>query len=71
MLRYKQSKKRCNLYVKNFPPNTTKEQLEEFFKPYGQIESIKLSQKDSEAIYAFVCFKSPEEASKAKAELNL
>ena len=24
MLRYKNSKKRCNLYVKNFPPNTTK-----------------------------------------------
>lgn len=28
MLRYKNSKKRCNLYVKNFPPETTKEQLE-------------------------------------------
>ena len=25
MLRYKNSKKRCNLYVKNFPPNTTKQ----------------------------------------------
>jgi polyadenylate-binding protein len=25
MLRYKNSKKRCNLYVKNFPPNTTRE----------------------------------------------
>jgi len=25
MLRYKNSKKRCNLYVKNFPPATTKE----------------------------------------------
>jgi len=25
MLRYKNSKKRCNLYVKNFPANTTKE----------------------------------------------
>jgi polyadenylate-binding protein len=25
MLRYKNSKKRCNLYVKNFPPTTTKQ----------------------------------------------
>ena len=24
-LRYKQSKKRCNLYVKNFPPEWTEE----------------------------------------------
>ena len=35
MLRYKNSKKRCNLYVKNFHPNTTKEQLEELFRQYG------------------------------------
>jgi hypothetical protein len=27
MLRYKNSKKRCNLYVKGFPSETTKEQL--------------------------------------------
>lgn len=32
VLRYKNSKKRCNLHVKNFPPTTTKEQLEDFFK---------------------------------------
>jgi hypothetical protein len=25
MMRYKNSKKRCNLYVKNFPPTTTEE----------------------------------------------
>ena len=27
MIRYKNSKKRCNLYVKNFPPTTTAEEL--------------------------------------------
>ncbi len=27
VLRYKNSKKRCNLHVKNFPPNTSKEEL--------------------------------------------
>jgi len=31
MIRYKNSKKRCNLYVKNFPPTTTKEELEQHF----------------------------------------
>jgi RNA recognition motif-containing protein len=70
MLRYKNSKKRCNLYVKNFPPTTTKQQLEELFGKYGEIENIKLFPKEGEAIYAFVCFKNPEKASQAKAELN-
>lgn len=70
MLRYKNSKKRCNLYVKNFPAGTTKEQLEELFSKYGEIENIKLFPKDGEAIYAFVCFKNPEKASQAKAELH-
>jgi len=70
MLRYKNSKKRCNLYVKNFPPTTTKEQLDEHFKRFGEIESIRIFPKEVEALYAFVCFKSPEGASKAKAELH-
>jgi len=43
MLRYKNSKKRCNLYVKNFPPPTTKEELEQLFAKYGEIESIRLN----------------------------
>ena len=70
MLRYKNSKKRCNLYVKNIPPNTTKDQLTELFSRFGLIESIKVLPKESEALYAFVCFKQPEDASRAKAELN-
>lgn len=35
MMRYKNSKKRCNLYVKNFPPETTNQQLHEVFSKYG------------------------------------
>jgi polyadenylate-binding protein len=70
MLRYKNSKKRCNLYVKNFPPNTTKEQLEDLFTKYGDIENIKIFPKEGESVYAFVCFKSPESASRAKTELS-
>ena len=42
MLRYKNSKKRCNLYVKNLSDKATKEELEQLFSQYGKIESIKI-----------------------------
>ena len=42
MIRYKNSKKKCNLYVKNFPPEFTSKDLEQYFSPYGEIESIKM-----------------------------
>jgi polyadenylate-binding protein len=70
MIRYKNSKKRCNLYVKNFPPTTTSDQLKELFGKFGDIESIKIFPKEGEAVYAFVCFKNPEAASTAKAGLH-
>jgi len=70
MMRFKNSKKRCNLHVKNFPPATTKEQLEQLFGQHGEIESVKLMPKEGEAQYAFVCYKSPESASNAKAKLH-
>ena len=69
-MRYKNSKKRCNLYVKNFHPKTTEEDLTELFSKHGEIESIKLYKKEEAAIYAFVCFKQPDSAAKAKAELH-
>jgi len=70
MMRYKNSKKRCNLYVKNFPPATTNEQLKEVFSKFGIVESIRIFPKEGEAVYAFVCFTSPEAASSAKANLH-
>lgn len=70
MLRYKNSKKRCNLYVKNFPQGTTKEELEKLFTPFGTIESIKLLPTDGPHLYAFVCFEKPESAIEAKNNLN-
>jgi polyadenylate-binding protein len=70
-LRFKNSKKRCNLYVKNFPPTTTEEELRELFGKYGEIESIKMLPKEGEALYAFVCFKQPDAAALAKQQLNL
>jgi RNA recognition motif-containing protein len=70
-LRFKNSKKRCNLYVKNFPPTTTEPELRTLFEKYGEIESIKLLPKEGEALYAFVCYKSPDSAALAKQQLNL
>lgn len=65
-LRFKNSKKRCNLYVKNFPPTTTEAELRTYFEKYGDIESIKLLPKEGEALYAFVCYKQPDSAALAK-----
>lgn len=69
-IKFKNSKKRCNLYVKNFPPTTTKEQLEELFSKHGPIESCKVCPKEGEALYALICYKNPDSASKAKSDLN-
>lgn len=65
-LRFKNSKKRCNLYVKNFPPNTTEEELKGLFSKFGDIESVKLFPKEGEALYAFVCYKTPDTAALAR-----
>lgn len=60
--KFKNSKKKCNLYVKNFPPQTTEAQLRELFGRYGDIESVKLFPQEGDALYAFICFKSPDHA---------
>ena len=70
MIRYKNSKKRCNLYVKNFPTTTTPDQLKEYFSKYGEIESTKLFQKEGDAAYAFICFKNPDQALHAKTQCH-
>ena len=56
-IKYKSSKKRCNLYVKGFPENMTEEDLRKLFAEYGEIESIKMHPPGEEKkLYAFVCF---------------
>jgi polyadenylate-binding protein len=70
MIRYKNSKKRCNLYVKNFPNNWTEKEIEDQFSKFGEIERIKLEKGVGRNIYAFVCFKMPDAASKAKQALH-
>jgi len=70
-IKYKNSKKRCNLYVKGFPENCTEEDLRKAFEEFGEIESLRLHPTDKEKkLYAFVCFKKPDEASSAKEKLH-
>merc|ERR1712110_1000698 len=70
-IKYKNSKKRCNLYVKGFPENCTEEDLRHTWEPFGEIESLRLHPTDKEKkLYAFVCFKKPDEASSAKEKLH-
>lgn len=45
-LRFKNSKKRCNLFVKNLPHETTEEQLSQHFGQFGQIETVKVNSED-------------------------
>jgi len=66
-LKYKNSKKRCNLFVKGFSNETTEDDLRQLFGNYGEIESLKLfSQKDNKMPFAFVCYKTPDTASNVK-----
>jgi polyadenylate-binding protein len=77
--KFKTSKKRCNLFVKNFPDNTTEDDLRALFRNFGEIESLKVfyptlsaeEQKEGMPLRthgnAFVCFTTPDSASLAKA----
>lgn len=70
-IKYKSSKKRCNLYVKGFPETITENALRDLFSQYGEIESLKLIPPgEMKKLYAFVCFKKPDEASTAKEKLH-
>jgi RNA recognition motif-containing protein len=71
-IKYKSSKKRCNLYVKGFPENITEQGLRDLFSQFGEIESLKLhpTGEGVKKLYAFVCFKKPDEASTAKEKLH-
>lgn len=56
-----------NIYVKNFPPDTTDEKLREMFSEFGEIKSCCV-EKDSEGKpkgFGFVCFHDPDHAEQA------
>ncbi|GMI88258.1 POLY(A) BINDING PROTEIN 8, poly(A) binding protein 8 [Hibiscus trionum] len=78
-LRFEQSMKEAadkfqgaNLYVKNLDDSISDENLKELFSQYGTITSCKVMRDPSGVSKGsgFVAFSTPEEASKALAEMN-
>ena len=61
-----------NLFVKNLDEQIDSEKLEEEFKPFGTITSSKVMVDDAGKSkgFGFVCFSTPEEATKAITEMN-
>ena len=67
----KEDEAEFNLFVKNFPNSWTEDNLRDLFKTFGEIENIKLGDRSRTTgnAYAFVCFKEPTDAAKAKQNL--
>lgn len=61
-----------NVYVKNLPESFDDDQLREFFAPFGNITSHKVMRNTDGTSrgFGFVCFSTPEEATRAINENN-
>jgi polyadenylate-binding protein len=61
-----------NLYIKNLDDEIDDERLRAEFEPFGAITSAKVmrDEKGTSKGFGFVCFSSPDEATKAVAEMN-
>eukprot|EP00112_Aurelia_sp_Birch-Aquarium-sp1_P007110 Seg1776.2 transcript_id=Seg1776.2/GoldUCD/mRNA.D3Y31 product="Polyadenylate-binding protein 4" protein_id=Seg1776.2/GoldUCD/D3Y31 len=61
-----------NLYIKNLEDTIDDEKLRKEFAPYGTITSAKVMHDDKGVSrgFGFVCFSSPEEATKAVTDMN-
>lgn len=62
-MRYKNSKKKCNLFVKNIPDTCSEKDIKDLFGKFGDIESVKVFPKEKgKNPYCFVCFQKPDNA---------
>ncbi|KZT56426.1 polyadenylate binding protein [Calocera cornea HHB12733] len=61
-----------NLYIKNLEDDVDDDKLRAEFEPYGTITSCKVmrDEKGASKGFGFVCFASPDEATRAMSELN-
>ena len=61
-----------NLYIKNLEDDFDDEKLRSEFEPFGTVTSCKVMRNDNGTSkgFGFVCFSSPDEATKAVAEMN-
>ena len=61
-----------NLYVKNIDDDMDDDKLRAEFEPFGTITSAKImrDEKSHSKGFGFVCYSSPDEATKAVAEMN-
>lgn len=61
-----------NLYIKNLEDDFDDEKLRAEFEPFGTITSCKVMRDDKGTSkgFGFVCFSTPDEATKAVAEMN-
>mmetsp|Transcript_121793 Transcript_121793/g.350076 ORF Transcript_121793/g.350076 Transcript_121793/m.350076 type:complete len:542 (+) Transcript_121793:178-1803(+) len=62
-----------NLYIKNLDENTTDAALRELFEPFGTIASCVAMKDDKDKCkgFGFVCYTTPDEATKAVTEMHL
>ena len=62
-----------NLYVKNYPENTSEKELQAIFGQYGPIISIKIPMDPLTGTpkpFGYVCFQNVEDAKRALIEQN-
>lgn len=62
-----------NLYIKNLPDDCDDDQLRQMFEPFGGITSARVMQDTNKRSkgFGFVCYKTPDEATKAVSDMHL